>query len=240
MKLVNPLLYPLGVLAGGITLLVGVRVARLPSVVMLPTAVLITVAGTSWLKSREAETLHPDNSELVTELQAVRNSAKFLATQATTLRLEATKLLTDSSQLELLATVQYACDRAVELPAKIDQLSKRLAGGDSLLSMSDLQQQLSQVQNKLQFSSGVAREHLSQLATSLQRNIRLAQQGQDARTAQVVSLATLIQDTAGVLQELQNRLREADLNDSTQTLELRSLGEQLNSFQENVDLLISK
>ena len=58
--------------------------------------------------------------------------------------------------------------------------------------------------------------------------------------AQVVSLATLIQDTAGVLQELQNKLREADLNDSTQTLELRSLGEQLNSFQENVDLLISK
>ena len=50
MKLVNPLLYPLAVLAGGITLLVGVRIARLPSLVMLPTAALITVAGTSWLK----------------------------------------------------------------------------------------------------------------------------------------------------------------------------------------------
>lgn len=240
MKLVNPLLYPLAVLAGGITLVVGVRVAQLPSAVMLPTAILVTTSGASWLKSREPETSQLENPEVVRELQAVRNSAKFLAEQAVNLRQEATKLLTESSQIELLATVQYACDRAVELPAKIDQLSKRLAGSDSLLSASDLQQQLSQVQNKLQSSSGIAREHLSQLATSLQRNIRLAQQGQNARQAQVVSLATLIQDTGGTLQELQNKLRRADLNDSSQTLELRSLSEQLNSFQENVDLLVSR
>ncbi len=240
MKLVNPLLYPLAVLAGGTTLVIGVRLARLPSVVMLPTSILVATASASWLKSREPETLHLDNSQLAKELQAVYDSAKFLAQQATSLRLEALKLLTDSSQLELLAIVQYACDRAVELPSKIDQLSRRLGGSDSLLSVSDLQEQLTQVQNKLQSSSGIATEHLNQLATSLQRNIKLAQQGQDARQAQVVSLSTFIQDTAGVLQELQNKLRGANLNDPSVTLELRSLSEQFNSFQENVDLLVSK
>ncbi len=237
MKLVNPLLYPIAVLAGGITLVVGVRFARLPSVVMLPVAAAVITSGASWLKSREPEPCNLDSPELATQLQAVRTRARFLAEQASILRLEATKLLTDSFGLELLATVEYACDRAVELPAKIEQLAKRLEGRDSLLSVSDLQQQLVEVQTKLRSSSGIAREHLTQLAQSLHRNIKLTQQGQDARQAQVVSLATVIEDAAGALQELQNKLRTADLTDSTQTTQLRSLSEQLGSFQESFDLL---
>jgi hypothetical protein len=41
MKLANPLNYPLAVLAGGIVLVVGVRLANLSSVVMLPFAAVI-------------------------------------------------------------------------------------------------------------------------------------------------------------------------------------------------------
>ena len=240
MKLANPLYYPMAVLAGAITLVAGVRVAQLPSVVMLPTAAAIASVGASLLKSREPETFNLDNPELEQELQSVRTSAKVLADKANALRLEAAQLLTDAFQMELLASVQYACDRAGELPAKIDQLARRLQGGDSLLSVSDLQQQMALVQEKLRSSTGVAGVHLTKLAESLRRNIQLARQGQDARQAQVVSLSTLIQDSAGVLQELQNKLRNFDLTDSAQTMELRSLSDELSSFQENVDLLVSK
>ena len=69
---------------------------------------------------------------------------------------------------------------------------KRFDSSDSLLSVKDLQQQLVAVQNKLQSSSGIARENLNQLTKSIQRNIQLAQQGQDVRIAQVVNLATSI------------------------------------------------
>ena len=236
----NPLYYPLAMLAGGVTLVVGVRFAQIPNVAILPVAAVVATAGASWLKSREPETFNLDNPELAKELQAVRDRALLLADQAKTLQLEATKLLTDSVQIELLATVQYVCDRVGEFPAKIDQLSKRLDGSNPLLSVNDMQQQLMAVKVKLNNSSGMAKEHLNQLAKSLQRNINLAVQGQDTRMAQVIYLATLIQDAAGILQELQNKLRSFDLNDADQTMDLRYLCEQLGNFQENVDLLVSK
>lgn len=238
MQLVNPLHYPIAIFAGGIALVLGVRVARLPSVVMLPVAAGIAISSATWIKSREPETFNLDNPELEAQLQAVHMSAKRLADKAKVLRLESTKLLTDSFHLELLATIQYACDRAAELPTKIDSLAKRFQGSNSLLSVNELQQQLTQVQNRLEISTGsVAQEHLTQLAQSLQHNIGLVQQGQDARQAQVTSLSTLIQDTAGVLQALQNKLRTADLTDSAQIIQLRSLSEQLGSYQENVGLI---
>ncbi|HCF29132.1 MAG TPA: hypothetical protein DEV81_18455 [Cyanobacteria bacterium UBA11049] len=240
MKFANPLYYPLAMLASGVTLVVGVRFAQIPNVAILPVAAVVATAGASWLKSREPETFNLDNPELAKELQAVRDRALLLADKAIALQLEATKLLTDSGQIELLATVQYVCDRTVELPAKIDSLARRLDGSNLLLSVKDLQQQLIAVQVKLQNSSGVAEEHLNQLAKSLQRNIELAIQGQDTRMAQIINLATLIQDAAGVLQELQNKLRSFDLSDAAQTMELRHICKQLGYFQENVDLLVSK
>lgn len=237
--IVNPLHYPLAILVAATALVIGVRVARLPSVVILPVAVAIATAGAMILKSQEPERLL-DNPELERELQAVRTSAKALADKANTLRLEATKLLTSADQMELLVAVQYACDRAVELPTKVDQLARRMQGADSLLSIDQLQQQLTQVQTQLQSSSGVAREQRSKLAASLRRNIQLARQGQDARQAQVASLSTLILDSAGVLQSMQNQLRTANLADAAQTLELRSLSDELQIFQENVDLLVAR
>ncbi|MGK7873009.1 MAG: hypothetical protein AB4426_06775 [Xenococcaceae cyanobacterium] len=239
MKLANPLHYPLAVLAGGIVLFVSVRFVKLPSMVMLPVAAAIATAGAAVLKSKESETLNLDNPALERELQSVQQQAKLLAEKAETLRTESEKMLTSSTQLELLTAVQYACNRAGELPAKIDRLSHRLHGSDSLLSVEELDQQLAEVQAKQRNSSGVARQKLNQLAESLQRNIRLAQQGEDARQAQVISLSTLIIDSAGVLQQLQNRLRTSNLSDSEEIRELQSLSDELSSIQENVDLLVS-
>jgi len=240
MKFANPLHYPLAVLVGAIALVAGVRLARVPATVALPLAAVITVGGAIALKSKEPEAPTLENPELERDLQQVRQQAKNLADKATALRQEATRLLTSSLSMELLAGVQYACDRASELPPKINTLAQRMKGTDSLLEVDDLQQQLAAVEYKLRTSSGVAQAQLTRLAESLRHNIQLAQQGQDARQAQVASLSTLILDSAGVLQSMQNQIRTLDLNDATQTAELRSLSDELNDFQENVDLLVSK
>jgi hypothetical protein len=240
MNLANPLFYPLPVLVGSIALITGVRLAKLPSEIMLPVAGSIAVAGAAIRKSQEPERLHLDNPELERELQGVQQQAKVLAEKAGELRSEAVRLLTQSTQVELLAAVQSACDRANELPGKVDRLIQRLRGSDSLLSVDDLHKQLMEVQTKLHASSGVAREQLTKLAESLNRNIQLAREGQDARQAQIANLSALILDSAGVLQAMQNKLRSLDLSDAEQRLELRSLSDELSIFQENVDLLVGR
>jgi len=240
MKLANPLYYPMAVLVGAIALVVGVRLAKLPSGVMLPVAAAIATAGAAVLKSREPERFNLDNPELEQELQRACTSARALAAKADDLRVEAANVLTRAEQMDLLATVQYACDRVGELPAKVDELGRRLQGADSLLSVGELQQQLTAVQTQLQSSSGVARTQRAKLATSLRRNIQLARQGQVARQAQVASVSTLILDAAGVLQAMQNQLRTANLADAKQTGALRSLSDELKACQESVDLLVSQ
>ena len=117
-------------------------------------------------------------------------------------------------------------------------MSRRLQGSDSLLSPIELEKQLSEVTAKQENSSGVAKEQLKQLASSLKNNLILAQQGQDARQAQVFSLKTLVVELAGVLQDLQNRLRTSNLNNSEEINELKELSEELKIMQESVDLLI--
>jgi hypothetical protein len=238
MKLTNPLHYPLTVLVAGLALIAGVRLAKLPIAVMLPASVAIATAGAAWRKSQEPEPLNLCNSELEAELLMVRRQAKVLADKAMELRQQSTQLLTESTSFDLLATVQYACDRASELPARIDHLAQRMQGNDSLMSVAELHQQLADAEAKLRSSSGVVKEQLAKMVESLQHNIHLAQEGQDARQVQVAGLSTLILDALSVLQKLQNRLRSANLADTQQTLELRSLSDELTVFQENVDLLV--
>ncbi|MEB3358255.1 MAG: hypothetical protein VKK04_16135 [Synechococcales bacterium] len=237
MKLANPLYYPVPVLIGAIALVVGVRMARLPSVVVVPVSVAIATAGAAFRKGQEPERYELNNPALEQELQSVRQQAVMVANQANALRDEATKLLTEAHQMELLGTVQYACDRASELPGNIDQMARRLGGADSLLSVSDLKSQLQGVEARLASSTGAARTQWAELANTLQRNIQLAQEGRDARQAQVASLSNLILNAAGVLQQLQNKLRTADLTDTAQALEVRSLSDEFNSVQENLSLL---
>jgi len=238
MKLANPIHYPLTVLVAAVALVAGVRLARLPIALMLPVSAAMATAGATWRKSQESEPLNLGNSELEAELLMVRRQAKVLADKASELRQQLTLLLHDQTSLELLTIVQYACDRASELPAQIDRLSQRMQANDSLLSIADLQQQLASVELKLNGSTGLVKEQLAKVAESLQRNIQLAQAGQDSRQVQVASLSALILDALSVMQELQNKLRSADLADTQQTLELRSLSEELSLFQENVDFLV--
>lgn len=240
MKLANPLYYPLAVLAGGITLVIGVRFVNIPSVVMLPIAAGISTAGAVYLKSRQPESFNLDNPELERELQAVKASALALASKANDLKLEATKLLTDSFQVEILAAVLSSCTRAEELPKNIDKLARYLQGSDSLQSVEELRNRLAEVQRKISVSSGLAKQHLSQLEASLKRNIKLAQEGEDTRVAQIVSLSTQVQDFAGVLQHLQNKLRTTDLTDVEQVSELKAVADELSSLQESVYLLMSR
>lgn len=237
-RLANPLQYPLVVLVAGLVLVMGVRVVGLPNYVIIPVAGAIAAGGASLRKSQLPEPLLIDNPALAKELEMVRKTAQDVAEKAEVLREEANRVLTSTSlQLDLLTQVQYACDRAKELPNQIDSLSRKFQGSNSLLSVSELEQQLADIQNKLSQSSRASRQQLESLQASVQRNIKLAQQGEDARQAQVISLNTSIQNLAGVLQQLQNKLRNADLGDDQAVNELQNLSEELNSLQENVDIL---
>ena len=234
-KLANPIYYPLAVLLGGITLVLGVRLLAIPNLIIIPTAAVITTAGATFLKSQQ-----PDPEKLLEqELEAIKSQARAVALSAETLRNEANQMLTNGEfQLELLVTVQSACDRAIELPDKIAALAHRLPASNSLLSAEELEQQLQQVNNQLQSSSGATRQQLVQLANSLNRNLELARRGQDTRQAQIINLQAIIQDSAGALQQLQNKLRTADLNNSEAIQELRDLSDQLNGYQESAQLLL--
>jgi uncharacterized membrane protein len=237
-KWVNPLYYPFSVLMGCLVLGLGVRLAKAPSVVAVPIAIAVSTLSAGILAPKASSPQSASNPALVQELADIRQQAKTLARKAQEIEAEAKQLLGESSFVDLLGTVQYACDHTRELPAKIDRLAQRLQGEDSILSVAELQRQLQDVQKKLSSSSGVAQTQLSKLAESLQKNIRLAQQGQDARQAQVASLSTLILDSVGVLQTMQNQLRTIDLGDAAQTAELQNLGHELREFQENLDLLV--
>ena len=239
MKLVNPLQYPLAVLGGGIILVAGVRLIQLPGYIALPGAAAIATGLAIPLKQRDSQTVKIDNPALAREIKSVKQQSQQLVAKAQELRAEAQNMLTSTTQLELFAAIEYACDRILELPNKIDRLAQKLQGGDSLLSPEELSRQLSEVQTKARNSSGVAREQLDRLANSLENNLRLARQGQDARQAQVVSLATLVTESAGVLQQFQNRLRTSDLNNSAEINELKAITDELKSITENVDLLTS-
>lgn len=241
MKLANPLYYPIAVLAGGVILVAGVRFIGLPNFIALPASVVVATAGAAVMKSREPDAEKIAQQQIQRELEILRSSAKILAEKAQTLSQEANKLLSSGSyEFDLLVAVQEACQRAIELPIKIDELGRRIHGANSLLSINDLQQQLQEVENKRSSSSGIARQHLEQLINSLQRNIVLATEGENARAAQITSLYTLIQDSAGVLQQIQNQLRTADLTDSQQIMELQASTDELTSLQDNFAFLVRK
>lgn len=239
MKLANPLYYPISVLAGAIALVVGVRVLQLPNVVIVPSSVAIATLGAAIRKGQEPESLGLDDPQLEQQINSIRTQAFALSKRAHDLRQEAARLLTGADQMDLLSTVQYACDRAEELPNSIAHLAKRMKGNDSLLSTPELRRQLKDARAQSEASTGVAKEQWDKLASTLEWNINLSQEGKDARQAQVVSLSTLIVQSAGVLQQLQNRLRTADLSDRAQTDEVRSLSNTFNSVQENLSFLMT-
>jgi chromosome segregation ATPase len=238
--LVNPLEYWPAVLVAAVILVVGVRLFEHPWWLMLPIVVVLAWLLAVVLAGRERSRLGFADRDLVRELQTARQQARDLAAGAIELQQEAQRLLTRPEQLDLLGTVQFCCDRVAELPQKLEEMARRLQGGEALLSIDQLQQQRKRVKRDLADSRGAAKEQLQVLLTSLERNIELAQQGADAREAQVLSLSTMIASTAGVLQQLQNKLRTADLRDQSQQAELRSLSEALSGAQANLDVWVGR
>jgi hypothetical protein len=244
MKWINPLYSPAAVFLGCITLVLGVRLAKVSSVIVVPVAIAVSTLSASLLtsatpKNRVANPVSAMNPAFETELAAMREQAQTLAHKAQKLSAEAQQILSSSAYLDLLGTVQFACERTGELPAKIDEIALRLQGEDSILSVGELQNQLRDVQDKLRKKPGAAAQaQLLKLSDSLKSNIQLTQQGQDARQAQILSLSTLISESAGVLQTMKNQLRSLDLEDVTQADQLRSLSSELQDFQENLDLLV--
>lgn len=240
MKLANPLYYPLAMFGGMLFLVLGTRVLKLSPVVAIPLTGVIVVAAATGLKTRQSNQPEFTNAAVEREYESLRSQAQALALKANELRQEATQALKDSSQLDHLVAIQLACDRIQELPSHLAQMAQRLQGKEALLSTQDLQRQLQTVEQRLKTSDPVARQQLNRLAESLRRNIALAAEGADTRQAQLISLSTLIQDAAGNLQLLQNKLRTANLSEIQQDPELKLLSDQLNEFQQSVDLLLAE
>ncbi|KKJ00361.1 hypothetical protein [Prochlorothrix hollandica] len=238
-KLANPLNYPLAVVVGGIVLVGGVRWMQWPSGVVLPTAIATTTVVAALRKTQEPETFDWGNAALERDFKTIQGNAQTLAQRAEILRSEASLRLTESHQMDLLVVVQLACDRAQELPDNIQALARKLQGQDSLFAVESLEKQLQQAQAQARQTDGMAHQQWQKVMASLQRNIQLAHQGQDARQAQMISLSSLILESAEVLQQLQLHLRSADLSNSADTDDLVSLSETLRGCQANVDLLIS-
>lgn len=239
MKLVNPFDYPISILISGVILVAGIRFIGLPNLVVLPTTAIISVASATVLKSREPDAENLANRELKQELEVISELAKSLAKKANILRQEANQLLGgEGFQMDLLVTVQSVCNSAIELPQKIAEVSRKLPNNEVLLSVEDLQKQLLEVRNKQKSRSGVSKQYLQQLATSLQRNIELAKAGKDTRQAKIFSLHQMVQDSAGLLQQLENKLRTVNLNNSEEIQELRNLSDELNSYQDNIKMFL--
>lgn len=236
LRWVNPLHYPLAMLGAGICLVLGVRIAKAPAVLVLPISGALAVGGAMVLaKDSPSSTTVP----LRPELQTLISQAEDLKVKSEKLRQEAQNLLSGTTQVELLGAVQYACDRAQQLPPKLQTLSKQLNQTDVLLSEKDLQKQLGQVKQRIATSQGNAQHQLKELAQRLERNIELARQGADAQQSQLIALSGLVIDAGGVLQQLQTRLRTADLSSSKATAELQALSAEFNQYQDNVDLLLA-
>ena len=238
MKLANPFYYPFAMLAGGVFLVVGARLVRLPSVAAIPGASAIALITATVFKSREPETIELENPALSRELQSVRLKAQKLSDTAQMLKGEATKLLTDVAYIDLLGTVQYVCDRIQDIPSKIDRLARKMQVKDSLLSADETEKQLTDVTAKLKNSSDIAQTQWQTLAQQLEQNIALIKQGEDAREAQLAQLSTLIARSSGVLQQLQNNLRTADLTSEMDAEALKSMGDELKGLQDNVEILL--
>jgi hypothetical protein len=240
LKVANPLFYPVSMLAGGVVLVVGARGLNITAPVIIPIALAVSALGASALKSREPDLEEIARQKLEAELQSLTIAGQTVAAKAEGLRLEAAQRLGELADLEILTSVQFACDRAAEIPFKITQLSQRVNRDQSLvLSMDNLQAQLQTARSRQQVSSGLARQQFDQLVQSLERNIQLAQDGQSTSAAQIASIQTFVQNSAGLLQEFQNELRLTDLDNPQHLQKLKRLSENLSNVCDDANHLIA-
>lgn len=240
MKLANPLYYPLAVLIGAIVLFLGVRLVQLPNHIIVPLAIIISCFFAHFFQSREPKYFKLDNPELEQEITSVQIAALTLANRASELRLEAKNVLTLAEHERLLATIDRSCDRAVELPGKLRTIVWYLYGSNSLVSVSSLQRQFTEIQQKMRLSSGLAKQHFSQLADNLKGNIKLAKKGEDTRLTRIITISHLIEDYTKILERYDHKLCNSNLKKSEEIKELQLLSDELNRLEEIIDLLVRK
>ncbi|MEN9233679.1 MAG: hypothetical protein Q6J74_06270 [Gloeomargarita sp. DG02_1_bins_92] len=241
LPLANPLHYPLAMFVAALVLGLGVRLGGMPRWLMLPVAVLVAVGGSLILQQREARQPALDDPHLAREIQQLRQQVRQLLQGAEKVRTEAARLLLDAPDLDWLITVQEVCDQVNRLPQALEQRLQQLRQcDDPVLSAETLEKQLAQVRRQKRRVSPVAATQLDRLEASLQRNIQLVQAGRDTRLAQVTALATLVQETAGVLQQLQNQLHTCDIHNQHQLRELQTLSDTLTGFEQQMSILITR
>jgi len=240
--LVNPLHHPTAIFGAALVLVVGVRLFALPRWLMLLVAVGIALGGSWVLHWRERQQSPLDDGALSREIRELRQQVGFLVQAAQKVQAQASRLLVDAPDLDLLVAVQEVCNQVQTLPQAVDQRVQRLyqTRFDGVLSVEDLEKQLAQVRRQKRRVGQLAGAQLDQLEATLVRNIQYAQMGQDTCIAQVTALMTLIQNTAGILQQLQNQLRTFDIHNQQQLQELRSLSETLQGFERQMTILVTR
>lgn len=238
-KFANPLEYPLAMLSAGLLLIIGGRFAQIPPLVMVPIALTFATGGAVILRSREPERLNLGDPLLEQEVMEIKRSALGLVQRAETMRREASSLLVSAEQMDLLIAVEYACDRVMELPLKIEEIARRLGNNESLLSVAELERQIQQVAAKRQnITSNAGRAKLARLEETLRQNLELAREGQDSRQIQLANLMQWVTESGGVLQQMQNKIRSIGTDSTEKMAELQELSSQLNSYQENMTMLL--
>jgi len=240
--LVNPLHYPTAIFSAALVLVLGVRVWGLPRWLMVPVAVVMALGGSWLLHWREAQQPLFADPALTREIQQLRQQVNSLVQAAQKVQAEAARLLVDDPDLDLLVAVQEVCQQVQSLPQAVDQRVQRLyqTDYDAVLSVADLEKQLAQVRRQKRRVGSLAGAQLDRLEATLVRNIELAQRGQDTRLAQIAALVTLVQGTAGVLQQLQNQLRTFDIRNQQQLQQVRSLSETLQDCERQMTILVTR
>lgn len=215
LKLANPIYYPIAVALGGITLVLGVRLLRVPNPIIIPSAVGVTLLGSSFLKSQELDAEGQLQKTLEQDLNAMETFSETLGIQSEQVRQEVSqKLAQESQHLDTLVKVQEVCDRFSQFPTKIRNLTQKMIQKKSLLSWEELSQKKTEVDEQITLSSGESRQQLEQLSATLADNLAQVKQGLDSRQSQVIYLNTLLQTSAGNLQELYNNLHNYSGNNA--------------------------
>lgn len=239
MRLVNPLNYPLAILAGAGTLLGGVLVFHWEALPMTAAGLVVSGVAASLiqqLRERPARS-SPAQIALEPDLQDVLTQAEGLAIRAQGLHEEASQRLSSPEQLELLGAILYACDRAEELPGQLRPVLESMQTGETVFSAKELQAQLREAEARVSKSRGASRESAQKLVSRLRQNLAMVEQGATVREARISELATAVAEAAGVLLSLQTRLREGNLKGSEEAQELKRLTEDFQLVQKSVVVL---
>ncbi len=208
----NPLDHPGAIAAGGLVLVLLVRVwgLGLPLGLLAGAAVSLLV---SWLlRPRGArarsrlQRLHQQRLEA--GLDGALERAAGLADTALALQEEALARFSDPGHLEALGTVQLCCERLQALPERLEQRRPLLqSGGGVRLSPDGLARRLAAEERALQKESeGPLRQERRRLVEQLRRNLDAARQGMDEGEARLLALATRLEAIDGGLQQLRRQI----------------------------------